>query len=349
MRLLLIGFLAAASSLALAQAPEKIQLKTDDVHFEMLAGIGARATHLSLPGKENFFRVNQDLLQRHSAPQVDVKGYNLPYFGHEVWLGPQSAWWKQQNLNEARNKAGAVWPPDPYLVLAPYEVVVRDEKQVQLRGPESPVSGVRMSKTYSLASDQPGTIVASASVENIRQQPVSWGLWFNSRVHSDTQIYVPVSSTDAVRVVEFPGPNSTVPDYTLTSGLFALSLTPPGEGFNRRHGKIFIHPSAGWLAGFRGDQLLIIHFDLQPRELIHPEQGQIELYHDYYPEKPEEGVLELEVHFPYGQINPGEMRHGREKWTLVAYSGENTASAQRKFLCEQLKALSLDASVCADN
>lgn len=340
--------LAVLSPLAFAQAPEKIQLKNADVHFEIVPAIGARAVHLSLPGKENLFRVNSLLLEREPAPAVNPQGHNLPYFGHEVWLGPQSAWWKQQRINQARHDAGAVWPPDPYLVLASYEVVSRDDKEVQVRGPESPITGVRMSKHYGVSTQFPGTILAAASAQNIRQESVAWGLWFNTRVHPDTQVYVPVKSAEDVRLAEFPGPNSAPPAYTLDRGLLALSLAPPGEGFNHRHGKLFIHPSAGWMAGFRGDQFLLIHFDLQPRSRIHPEQGQIELYHDYFPDKADAGVLEMEVHFPYGAINPGQTQHAQEYWTVMAYAGDNSAAAQRQFLCEQLQALALDASVCID-
>ena len=67
------------------------------------------------------------------------------------------------------------------------------------------------------------------------------------------------------------------------------------DGMIARRGKVFLQPSAGWMAGFAGDQLFIIRFPQQERALIHPEQGQVELYLDDAPGS--EGLLAGRVYW----------------------------------------------------
>lgn len=104
---------------------------------------------------------------------------------------------------------------------------------------------------------------------------------------------------------------------------------------------LFNHQPAGWMAGFRNGQLFIISFPLLPQELIHPEQGQVELYHDYRPAALSDGVLEMELHTAYRELQPGEVMTGQETWTLVAYQGADTHEARLAFLQHQLKELKI--------
>ena len=65
------------------------------------------------------------------------------------------------------------------------------------------------------------------------------------------------------------------------------------------------------MAAFTKGQLFVIEFDLQPREAIHPDQGQVELYLD---SDPDSGLLELEVHAPYRTLPPGGRMAASERW-----------------------------------
>lgn len=82
-----------------------------------------------------------------------------------------------------------------------------------------------------------------------------------------------------------------------------LSADTRQDGLTQR-GKLLLQPSAGWMAGFAGGQVLVIRFMHQPLAAIHPEQGQVELYLDAPPQHPEQGLLEMEVHAPYRQLAP---------------------------------------------
>ncbi len=100
------------------------------------------------------------------------------------------------------------------------------------------------------------------------------------------------------------------------------------------------------MAGFAGDQVLVIRFAHQPLSAIHPEQGQVELYLDAPPPHPERGLLEMEVHAPYRQLAPGERMQANEQWTLLRYTGPDAQQAQHQFLCSKAQELQL-TNACA--
>src|SRR5690606_39998906 len=64
-------------------------------------------------------------------------------------------------------------------------------------------------------------------------------------------------------------------------------------------------------------------------DVIHPEQGQVELYLDYQPDNPEGNVMELEVHAPYKTLQPGEVMHAHKVWTVLPYEGDFTNEAHK--------------------
>jgi hypothetical protein len=282
-----------------ARAIEVIRISNETLFFEITPDIGGRLLTFSRQGKENFLEVGEAAVRDNPDPHVDAMAENIGYFGHEMWVGPQSAWWTQQDINAERLAAKAVWPPDPYLVLGKNKIISQGTQQVTLQSPASPVSGVQLQKTYRLLTDQPDAIQLEVVAQNIRQQPVSWDIWFNTRVRPETKVYVPIKSEADVRIAPFPGDHLAPPAYRIEQGLFTFDPILPPTGKRLRRGKAFIQPSNGWMAGFYGDQLLIIQFELQARASIHPEQGQVELYLDYEPGNTATGLLEMEVHAPY--------------------------------------------------
>jgi hypothetical protein len=116
-------------------------------------------------------------------------------------------------------------------------------------------------------------------------------------------------------------------------GLFSFERLPLPADMVARRGKVFLQPSAGWMAGFSSGQLFVIRFPHQQRNLIHPAQGQIELYLDDQAD-PEKSLLEMEVHAPYLTLAPGEEMQARESWTALPYDGPDTHEAHAAFLCK---------------
>lgn len=308
----------------------RIPLTNGTVAMEITPDIGGRVLSVGLQGQSNFLKVGAAVINE-PDPQVTPTANNISYLGHEVWVGPQSQWWVHQLLNDERRTAKAVWPPDPFLILAKNAVQEKNAQQVTLQSPNSPVSGVAMQKTFSLVEGKPNQIRLDVTAQNIRDTNIAWDIWFNSRVPHTTNVYVPVASMSDVRVENFTDATYGSLDHNFSDGMFALE-NHPSQTHQGRKGKIFIQPAKGWMAAFRDQQLLIIQFALQPKSAIHPEQGQIELYQEFLNNEQEDGLLELEVHAPYKTLKPRETMSATETWTLLPYAGENTATAQKAFL-----------------
>ena len=328
--------LAPAAGAADAASPSRIRLESPKLSLEVSPRLGGRVLHFSLPGAPNLLRVGE-AVQAQPDPAVSAGGENIPYLGHEVWVGPQADWWRFQTANKARREAAASWPPDPWLAHAPAQVLEQDDSRLVLRGAASPVSGVQLTQSFSIAPGRADTVELAVEMRNIRKQPVARDIWFNTRVDPRTRFYVPVAGDGTgVRVRSDTGDGYDGLVSSSADGLFSLELLPPSTGLQGRRGKVFIQPRAGWIAGFRAGQAFLIHFDPEPLARIHPDQGQVELYLDWRPGEPEAGVLELEVHGPYATLAPGESTTAREWWVVRRYDGPDRRDAQVAFLQRML-------------
>jgi len=336
---LLLGPVIAPALAAPPAAP--LVLDNGHVRLEATDAFGGRVLAWHLVGEPNVLKVG-DAVHTQPRPTLSPQAGDIAYLGHDVWVGPQSGWWLHQDANPARRAAAANWPPDPYLSLARTRIVARDGQHFVLEGVDSPVTGVRLHKTVRLDPAAPDSVLFEAQARNIRDSPIAWDLWFNTRVAANTRVFVPVAdATTDVDLKPTGEAGTTAPRHAWAAGLFELTAHPGDDALIQR-GKYRIQPAAGWLAGFAGHQLLLIRFAHQPRERIHPEQGQVELYLDAASRAPADGLMELEVHAPYRQLAPGEQMQAGERWTLLRYDGPDQPAAQRDFLCRQAAQLGLD-------
>lgn len=313
----------------------RLRLAGAGLVVEVSPRLGGRMLHLSLPGAPNLLKVG-DAVAAQPDPRVDAEAGDIGYLGHQVWLGPQSHWWLHQQANPARRDAQAAWPPDPWLSYAATEVVAQAADRIELRGLPSPVSGVRMTYDYALPAGKRGMLETRAIMRNIRDTPMRWDLWFNSRVAADTRVYVPVASDADVRLRHDVDAGFDGLSGTTESGFFTLDLEAPATGKQGRRGKVFIQPRAGWMAGFRAGQAFVIRFELQPRERIHPEHGQVELYLNWLPADQAGSLLEMEVHGPYVTLAPDAGASAKETWIVRRYDGPDRRDAQLAFLATML-------------
>ncbi len=317
------------------------KLDNGKVSLTVTDAIGGRLLSLALAGQPNFLRVEP--AAGDPADKIDAASDNVGYLGHEIWVGPQKQWWVHQQVNRQRAAEQANWPPDPYLSLAAYTLVKKTPLELVLDSPASPVSGLQLSKRFSLVGGNPNSVKLDVSATNRRAQDIAWDIWFNTRTHADTHVYVPVAGAGDVRMQAVdPKDGIAGLSYTIDQGMFSLDMPAPGAaGAVARRGKLFLQPAHGWMAGFHGTQALIIQFVHQPRSAIHPDQGQIELYNDYQPGDQSKGLLEMEVHAPYRKLAPGKSMLATEFWTLLPYEGAATREAELEFLRRNAKALGL--------
>lgn len=338
---LILSFIALTAVADEKEAVNVMKLSTPDIVVKATPDIGGRILSFSLRDNPNFLRIG-DEVKKIPEPEVSAGGANISYFGHEVWVGPQSAWWIHQTLNKQRAEAKAIWPPDAYLVLAKNEVVEQTANTLIFKGAPSLITGVQLTKRYQLVKDNPNQLKLNVQARNIRDTKIAWDIWFNTRVYADSHVYVPVSNEDDVRVNQLTNNERGPLTFHTEDGIFSLDITEPPVGKTMRLGKLMIQPSAGWMAAFRNKQVFIIQFPWQPLSLIHPEQGQIELYHDYQPSAADGGVLEMEHHAPYVTLAPNETMNAEELWTILPYKGKHNRAAHIDFLQQHAKQLGLE-------
>ncbi|WP_346837656.1 DUF4380 domain-containing protein [Microbulbifer sp. SAOS-129_SWC] len=316
-RWLLLGLLATGPAWA---APQTFQLKNDKLQFSFTPELGGRGLSFSAAGQPNLLKIGA-AVEEQSQPHISADGDNIPYLGHIVWLGPQKAWWRSQSLNTARRDASADWPPDPFTVLASNTLTEHSTTEADMVAPASPITGLSLRKHFALEGDK---LVQRVTATNERDTPVSWDLWFNTRVAADTRVYVPVENFNGdLRIVQMGDATTQADSDVQAQGFFDFSRARANSKT-----KAYIQPAAGWFAAFNKGQVFIIEFPLQPRAAIHPDQGQVEMYMEYADGKMNDGLLELEVHAPFKTLAPGESMTATENWKAFAFRGGDSRSAQ---------------------
>lgn len=335
--LLLLCTTMTLSHISLADM-KKYTLESSEISVVVTPDAGGRILLASRKNQPNFLKLG-DAVENHQTIVVNENTDFMPYFGHEVWFGPQTAWWSMQTLVESRRKNNAAWPPDPFVTLVDNQILSQSPQKILMKSPASPISGLVVEKTFALVADDPRQIDLLVKATNSRESDVAWDIWFNTRSFPQTRIYAPVDLSTQVRTTSWDSPETAPVNYEISQGLLSLKLENPPKGKKQLKGKVFFQPSEGWFAGFNKRQLLIVQFPLEPIANIHPEQGQLEFYMEYSPTNEKLGILEMEVHSAYKKLKPGEVMTARERWTLIEYSGDDSVEAQRKFLKEQLKSL----------
>lgn len=312
---------------------DTVVLKNKKVDIEIAPDLGGRVVAFSVPDKPNVLMVNKEHFVQPVTNISHSTGF-IEYLGHINWVSPQSQWWVRQNLNPEKKARRHIWPPDPFLVYGKNTIVERNKNRLRLAGIESPVSGVKFLKTFRLVENRPGTVDLQVTAVNVRDSDISWGIWFNTRVKPVAQVYVPIGAEQDVRIDNY-NPKINIPaDFKVADEFFSYTHGVLPTIDKNVRSKAFIQPAQGWMAAFVEGQVFIIQFPLWTREKIHPEQGQVEIYHSYNRDHKSGGTLEMELHAPYTALKPGEKMTAVERWTVLPYDGKNKRADQIAFLAK---------------
>lgn len=285
----------------------------------ILPEVGGRIVSLSRHGAPNILKSNKQLWDEAErivpAPdQLEFRAYN----GQEVWVGPQSEWWKHQDLNEEQSRSTLFWPPDPYISYGAFTVERHISCEIVMVGPDSPISGIRLKKHINITSD--GVVHFDVEATNIRQEPVSWDLWMIARTNGNNPTFVPVASPFDVNVT---GP--THPDYEgeapymVKDGYFTFTPERRDVSYEACTGKAFVRPSRPFIASLSGRDMLVIRFEHHNPAEIHPEQTEVEIYS--YASSDDGMMIEMEYHSPYRTLQPGESMKASQTWEIHPFSG----------------------------
>jgi hypothetical protein len=308
-----------------------ILLRNDRIEVGILPEVGGRVVLLRIPGMENVLKADDRMWcepEKHK-PELSAFSDFKPFYGHIVWVGPQSDWWMHQDLNEARRKAKADWPPDPYLIYGEYEIIEQSDSSIKMVGPASPISGVRLFKE--IAIDSSGLVTFTAVAENIREESVSWDLWMNTRFDGYARGYIPIKGNGILDMVLGETETREKTPYRVENGHFAFRPSVPEKPKSEQVQEAHLHPSEGLMTCFGAQQMLLIRFEKLDRNLIHPQHGLVESY-SFVNESEDDRLLELELHGAYRTLGPGETMSLTETWEVVPYEGSDNTEEHLAFL-----------------
>lgn len=310
-----------------------IYLENDDYKVGILPSVGGRIVYLGYKDSGNILKSDSSLwnepesMRIEPGPESPFKAYN----GHIVWVGPQSEWWKHQEINPGKRTRSPNWPPDPWLIYGVYKVVSQKDNELVMMGPRSPVSGLRLVKSIRLEAE--GGIYFEAEAYNTRKTSVSWDLWLNTRLDGFVRSFVPVESPENIRVDE---KESSKMPYAHCDGYFYYLTESPGSEQKQRNSKAFITPSQNWMAAFRGEYCLKISFPDSDASRVHPEQAKVEIYNATFHEKSED-LTELEYHSDFKTLQPGESMKTWQRWEVIPYRGKDIPDSYIRFMKKQFR------------
>ncbi|MBA7654893.1 hypothetical protein ES703_62786 [subsurface metagenome] len=313
------------------RSSDLILLSNDRVEVGILPEAGGRVVLLRIHGLKNVLKSDERLWHDPEKHKPEVSAFSdfKPFYGHIVWVGPQSEWWQHQDMNEIRRKTKAVWPPDPYLIYGKFEVIQRNERYIKMHGPASPVSGVRLLKEVSI--DNSGRVTLTATAENIREENVSWDLWMNTRFDGYARGYIPVEENGNLELVLGENETREITPYSFENGYFTYRSSVPAKPRGEQVQEAHLYPSEGFVAVFSERQVILIRFEKLDRSLIHPQHGLVESY-SYVNENGDDRLLEMEIHGAYRTLAPGDTMSLTETWELLPYDGNDDLQEHIKYL-----------------
>lgn len=312
-----------------------IILGNKKIEVGILPEVGGRIVLLRKPGLKNMLKSDEQLWQNPEKHKPEVSAFSTfkAFYGHIVWVGPQSEWWQYQEINEARRKAKADWPPDPYLIYGKFDITYQSDSIIKMIGPESPISGVRLYKEISI--DNSGVVTFTAIAENIREKSFSCDLWMNTRLDGDALGYVPINDEGILELLVSENKTRETTPYRVENGYFTFQPSVPRKPRKEQVQEVHLYPSEGLMAGFSEQQMLLIRFNKYDQHDIHSQHGLVELY-SYISDNENDRLLELELHSAYRTLAPGETITLTETWELFPYNGDNTTQDHIKFLKSNL-------------
>jgi len=322
-----VGVLAAAlAGVAFGEekggaAIEMIELTNGTLVVGVIPPLGGRVVLLKAAGGENLLD-SDPKRWKPPYPRPALGTPFQPWNGRIVWVGPQTGFWRQQDLRPELKQAHAGWPPDPFNETGRFEIVGRTPTLLKLKGATSPVTGLAFEHEYEITGER--TVRMKTTATNGRATPVSWDLWPNTRVRPEGTPYVNLDPTEMLRL---DGPRPDDAD----SGVYPnevrggwLTLAPgrkPESGRKKLWAKAYVRPARGLIACFFGRQLLVIRAPVVPKGKLHGEQAFIEIYRGVVKK---ENVLELEMHGPYETLPPGASMSFEQTFEVLDYDGPPT-------------------------
>ncbi|MCC5804843.1 MAG: DUF4380 domain-containing protein [Opitutales bacterium] len=287
-----------------------IVLRHGDLEVGVLPQVGGRVVLLRHRGGSNLLKSDPSGWQPEAWPELRADAPWRGFNGHIYWVAAQSEWWNRQDLLPQR--AGQWWPPDPYLVFGDNEILEQSPVRVVLCGPPSPVSGLRLTKFVELRADN--VVWLAAEAENIRDAPVSWGLWSNTRFHADTPFRVDLNGFGE-EDIWYSHPHRFHGEVSADGRWFTFANEGAAEVAEPVANKAFMGVPTARAEIFFDDLILEKAMPFTEAARVHPEHASVEVFLQKHNNRAD-ALLEIEFHGPYETLPPGGTIRLEETWTL---------------------------------
>lgn len=167
-------------------------VKLESAGFVALVNInvGGRLVFFGRKGGENMIKSDKFLLEETVQSEIIPDAFTdfVQFYGQEVWIGPQTQWWKHQTINMERRNSPINWPPDPYVSFGKFEIVEKSDCKLVIQGCVSEVSGLSLKKTFSF--DEDGAIHCTVEATFHGDGDTTIDLWNIVRVAGENEIRI---------------------------------------------------------------------------------------------------------------------------------------------------------------
>jgi len=307
--------------------PPVLRLSNPALTLGLVPGLGGRIVELRVEGGDNLLDSDPRSWQE-PFPPADLRTPFEPWNGHTYWVGPQSEWWTQQDMDPERRSAKATWPPDPFHETARYQVRERSRSRARLESPPSPITGLRRKLEVELVGARRVRIRVTAT--NGRPTPVAWSFYSNTRVRPDGWAYVRLAP-DGIKRIDGPRDGSPYPHRVVRGFFVSPPGVKPGPAETPLTADAFLRPVEARIAYFRGHQLFLKRTETFSEVRLHPEETPVEIYRSSGGGR-DAALLELELHGPYEKLPPGQAMSFEETWDILDYPGTAEPEAHLDFL-----------------
>ena len=307
--------------------PPVLRLSNPALTLGLVPGLGGRIVELRVEGGDNLLDSDPRSWQE-PFPPADLRTPFEPWNGHTYWVGPQSEWWTQQDMDPERRRAKATWPPDPFHETARYQVRERSRSRARLESPPSPITGLRRKLEVELVGARRVRIRVTAT--NGRPTPVAWSFYSNTRVRPDGWAYVRLAP-DGIKRIDGPRDGSPYPHRVVRGFFVSPPGVKPGPAETPLTADAFLRPVEARIAYFRGHQLFLKRTETFSEVRLHPEETPVEIYRSSGGGR-DAALLELELHGPYEKLPPGQAMSFEETWDILDYPGTAEPEAHLDFL-----------------
>ncbi|MBI4978759.1 MAG: DUF4380 domain-containing protein [Spirochaetes bacterium] len=344
-------FLNACKPLSKNTSAEKslYLLSNNDIVIGMLPEVGGRIAVFRPANGGNMIKADTDRFaekdsERLVPPKGALKKEYREYFGNIVITGPQSRWWQEQTVfpDKKKNKGKWPWPPDPFLMFGAYKLETNTAAMVRFTGPQSPVSGVTLTREITLSGKKARVITTA---RNMRRENITRDLWSMTALEANTHVYIPVRGNADVRFIRRG--QSTNISWEIAGSHFTCHVRQFLTNAFIESDKVFITASSGYVAVFKGNAMLLITFPVEDASAVSPEHGSIELAVTVKA-TPAESFLTLSHHSALATLQSGAEMTLDETWYLFPYTGNSTLVDETAFLKKTVSDLNHALAVTSD-